>query len=627
MKPEEGNMRPAGGRFGAGSGNARREAPRTAAKVEHVSTQASSDLTELERPWTRHYGEGVPADLRLPDGSLVDMVEESIRKFGSKPALQFFGAVTSYQALGEQIRRAATGLRKLGVRKGDRVALVLPNCPQHIVAFYAALRLGAVVVEHNPLYTDRELRHQFEDHGATVAVVWDKAVERVQAMPADIPLRTIISVNLVDSMPLGNRLALKLPVPAARKARSALTVSKAPRSGARLVLPWKKLLDHRPLRRRHPRPEASDLAVIQYTSGTTGVPKGAMLTHANLMANAAQGRAWVPGLRPGKETFYAVLPMFHAYGLTLCLTFAMSLGARLVLFPKFDADLVLKAVKKTPPTFLPAVPPIYDRIVSAADEQGVSLQGVRFAISGAMNLPTSTVSAWEEATGGYLIEGYGLTETSPVAIGNPMGPTRKPGTVGVPFPLTDIRVVDPDNPQVDRPHGQQGELLIRGPQVFQGYWNKPAETQAALLDGGWFRTGDIVTVDDDHFVTIQDRIKELIITGGFNVSPSEVEEALKRHSSIADAAVVGIGKAGGGEDVVAAVVLKQDAHFDAEEVRTYVRNELAAYKVPRRIVQIPDLPRSLIGKVLRRHVRDQLTAPESEAQNGVDGAAAPQNNP
>ncbi len=626
MKPEEGNMQPEGS-FGTGTGSARRKPPRPTAKVEDVSTQASSDLTEQTRPWTRHYGEGVPADLHLPEGSLVDMVEESIRKFGSKPALQFFGSVTSYQNLGEQIRRAATGLRKLGVKKGDRVALVLPNCPQHIVAFYAALRLGAIVVEHNPLYTDRELRHQFEDHGATVAVVWDKAVDRVQAMPADIPLRSIISVNLVDSMPLGNRLALKLPVPAARKARSALTVSKTPRSGARLVLPWKKLLDHRPLRRRHPRPAASDLAVIQYTSGTTGVPKGAMLTHANLMANAAQGRAWVPGLRPGKETFYAVLPMFHAYGLTLCLTFAMSLGARLVLFPKFDPDLVVKAVKKTPPTFLPAVPPIYDRIVSVANEQGVSLKGVRFAISGAMNLPVATVSAWEDATGGYLIEGYGLTETSPVAIGNPMGPTRKPGTVGVPFPLTDIRVVDPENPQTDRPHGEQGELLIRGPQVFQGYWNKPAETQAALLDGGWFRTGDIVSVDEDHFVTIQDRIKELIITGGFNVSPSEVEEALKRHESIADAAVVGIGKAGGGEDVVAAVVLKQDAHFDAEAVRTYVRNELAAYKVPRRIVQIPDLPRSLIGKVMRRHVRDQLIAPDADAQNRDDGAPVSENKP
>ncbi|MET4060769.1 long-chain acyl-CoA synthetase [Arthrobacter sp. UYP6] len=587
-----------------------------------MSTQTLSASAEHPRPWTRHYGAGVPADLRLPEGSLVDMVEKSIRTYGPKTALEFFGATTSYQALGEQIRRAASGLKKLGVKKGDRVALVLPNCPQHIVAFYAVLRLGAVVVEHNPLYTDRELRHQFEDHGAAVAVAWDKVVDRLQAMPGDVPLRSIVSVNLIESMPLKNRLALKLPVPAARKARNALTVAKAPRSGDRNVVAWKKLLDHRPLRRRHPRPAASDLAAIQYTSGTTATPKGAMLTHANLMANAAQGRAWVPGLRPGKETFYGVLPMFHAYGLTLCLTTAMSLGANLVLFPKFDVDLVLKAVKKSPPTFLPAVPPIYDRIAAGAKEQGVSLKGVRFAISGAMNLPAATVKAWEEATGGYLIEGYGLTETSPVAIGNPMGPTRKSGTVGVPFPLTDIRVVDPENPDIDRPLGEQGELLIRGPQVFQGYWNKPAETRAALLDGGWFRTGDIVSVDEDHFVTIRDRIKELIITGGFNVSPSEVEEALKRHDSIADAAVVGISRATGGEDVVAAVVLKEDAHFQPEDLREYVRNELAAYKVPRRIVQIPDLPRSLIGKVLRRDVRDSLTAPAASDSVNTDGSPA-----
>ena len=591
-----------------------------AAKVEDVSTSGPADLTPSERPWTRHYGEGVPVDLTLPEGSLVDMLEASVRKFGSKPALQFFGATTDYQALGEQIRRAAAGLKKLGVKKGDRVALVLPNCPQHIVAFYAVLRLGAVVVEHNPLYTDRELRHQFEDHGAMVAVAWDKVVDRLQSLPADIPLHSIVSVNLIESMPLSNRLALKLPVPSARKARSALTVAKAPRNSPRTVLSWKKLLDHRPLRRRHPRPDASDLAVIQYTSGTTAAPKGAMLSHGNLVANAAQSRAWVPGLRPGKETFYAVLPMFHAYGLTLCLTTAMSVGARLVLFPKFEVDLVLKAVKKTPPTFLPAVPPIYDRIVAGAKAQGVSLEGVRYAISGAMNLPISTVKEWEDATGGYLIEGYGLTETSPVAIGNPMGPTRRPGTVGVPFPLTDIRVVDPENPGTDRPQGEQGELLIRGPQVFQGYWNKPAETQAALLPGGWFKTGDIVSVDEDHYVTVRDRLKELIITGGFNVSPSEVEDALKRHPNVADAAVVGINRAGGGEDVVAAVVLKQDAAFNPEDLRTYVRKELAGYKVPRRIVQIPDLPRSLIGKVMRRHVRDHLTAPApADATDGSPG--------
>ena len=569
-------------------------------------SKVSQGLPDFHRPWTRHYAEGVPQNLQLPTGSLVDMVEDSISRYGSKPALQFFGATTSYREMGEQIRRAAAGLKRLGVGPGDRVALVLPNAPQHVVAFYAVLRLGAVVVEHNPLYTDRELRHQFEDHGATVAVVWDKVADRIQALPADIPVRTIVSIDLISAMPRTTRLALRLPLPAARRSRSALAPEKKPRSAGRRLVTFKELLDNRPLPRRHPHPKAEDLAAIQYTSGTTADPKGAMLSHANLMANAAQGRAWIPGLRMGKETVYGVLPMFHAYGLTLSLTFAMSIGARLVLFPKFDVDLVLKAAKKTPPTFLPAVPPIYDRIVAGAKEQGISLKGVRFAISGAMNLPVATVDAWEKATGGYLIEGYGLTETSPVALGNPMGPTRKPGTVGVPFPLTDIKVVDPDDPTKERHRGEAGELLIRGPQVFQGYWNKPAETRAALLDGGWFRTGDIVSVDDDDFVTIRDRIKELIITGGFNVSPSEVEEALKRHPAVAEAAVVGLTRTGGGEDVVAAVVARPDMVFDADELRSYVRAELAAYKVPRRIVQIPDLPRSLIGKVLRRHVKESL---------------------
>ncbi|WP_445154474.1 long-chain-fatty-acid--CoA ligase [Arthrobacter sp. Hor0625] len=566
-----------------------------------------------DRPWTRHYGPGVQADLPLPKGSLVDLMDASVRRFGSRTALEFFGARTSYRELGRLINRAAEGLRKLGVKPGDRVALVLPNCPQHVVAFHAALRLGAVVVEHNPLYTDRELRHQFEDHGAAVAVVWDKAVDRVLQLPADVGLRSVVSVELIPAMPLGKRLALRLPLPAARKARAALaagTPSASARHGSadRRVLPWDRLLDAGELRKRHPRPAATDLAVLQYTSGTTGTPKGAMLTHANLQANAAQGRAWVPGLKDGRETVYAVLPMFHAYGLTLCMTFALSIGAKLVLFPKFDADLVLKAHRKSPATFLPAVPPIYDRIAEAAARQNVSLHSIRYAISGAMNLPAATVETWEKATGGQLIEGYGLTETSPISVGNPFGPSRKPGTVGVPFPLTDIRVVDPRDVRIDRAPGEAGELLIRGPQVFAGYWNRPQETEDALLEGGWFRTGDIVSVDKDYFVTVRDRIKELIITGGFNVSPTEVEEVLAECPGIAEVSVVGLPRAGGGEDVVAAVVPVLGTTLKTEAVREFARARLAAYKVPRRVVVMDKLPRSLIGKVLRREIQDRLVA-------------------
>lgn len=554
------------------------------------------------RPWSTSYAEGVPLEIDEPSQTLPEMLAASVARYGKKTALEFFGAPTTYRELGDQVSRAAEGLRRLGVRAGDRVALVLPNSPQHVVAFYAALRLGAIVIEHNPLYTPRELRHQFEDHGARFAIVWDKLADTVAEFPADLALEKIISVDITTALPFAKRLALRLPVAKAKAAREQLT--SAPRS--KRPQAWEKLLTHGTLSRKHPGPVLDDIALLQYTSGTTGSPKGAVLTHSNLRANAMQGRAWVPGLRDGEETFYGVLPLFHAYGLTLCLTFAMSIGAKLVLFPKYDLELVAAAAKKSPPTFLPAVPPIYDQLARAAARGTLDLSTVRFAISGAMSLPVATVDRWEAATGGLLVEGYGMTESSPVALGNPIGPSRRPGTVGVPFPSTDIRVVDPEDPTVDRPLGEPGELLLRGPQVFQGYWNRPYDTAATLLDGGWLRTGDIASVSPDGFVTIVDRLKEIIITGGFNVSPSEVEDVLTSHPDIAGAAVVALPKSSGGEDVAAAIVLRDGVHVEPDAIRDFCKARLAAYKVPRRVVVVDDLPRSLIGKVQRREVRERL---------------------
>ncbi|MDI6942885.1 long-chain-fatty-acid--CoA ligase [Microbacterium barkeri] len=554
------------------------------------------------RPWLSAYPPEVPHEIGEVTQTLVDMMDASVAAFGRRTALEFFGAETSYRELGEQIERAAEGLRRLGVRRGDRVAIVLPNCPQHVVAFYALLRLGAIVVEHNPLYTARELRHQFEDHGARFAIVWDRVHDTVAGFPDDVRVEGIVSVDLTRALPFAMRLGLRLPLPSARAARAKLTQ----RPSARRVTTWESIIDARRLSRRTPRPALDDIALLQYTSGTTGSPKGAMLTHRNLRANAMQGEAWVPGLRPGAETFYGVLPLFHAYGMTLCLTFAMSIGARLVLFPTFDVDLVTKAARTSPPTFLPAVPPIYDRLARAAAQGAIDLRSIRFAISGAMSLPTATVRRWEEISGGVLVEGYGMTESSPVALGNPMGPTRRPGTVGVPFPSTDIRVVDPDDPTKDLPPGEAGELLLRGPQVFSGYWQRPAETRAALLEGGWLRTGDIATVSPDGFVTIVDRLKELIITGGFNVSPSEVEETLLSHPDVVDAAVVSLPRGQGGESVGASVVLREGAAAEPEALRDFCRTHLAAYKVPRRIDVVDELPRSLVGKVLRREVRERM---------------------
>ncbi len=552
-------------------------------------------------PWVQHYQPGVPAEITPPTTSLVEMFETAVAEGGQRVATEFFGQTLTYAELGEQVERAAEGLRRLGVVAGDRVGLMLPNCPQHVVAFYAVLRLGAVVVEHNPLYTARELRHMIEDHRAEVIIAWDAACEKLADLPRDLGVRHIVAVNLLDAMPAVMRLALALPIPKLRASRDALH-KKAPGT-----MPWKELLGGGSIPQRHPRPTLDDLAVIQYTSGTTGQAKGAMLTHRNLYSNALQGAAWMKDAVTGREISYALLPMFHAFGMTLYLTFGVMKQMRIVLFPKFDVDLVLKAWRKSPASVYCAVPPIYRKTADEARKRGIDISSAKFCISGAMALTDEIVRDWEAVSGGLLVEGYGLTESSPVALGNPFHPSRRTGTIGIPFPSTEMKVVYPDDLTREVARGESGELLIRGPQVFQGYWENPEETANMLLDDGWLRTGDIVVQDADGFTTIVDRVKELIITGGFNVSPSEVERVLLTHPAIEDAAVVGRRNAGGGEDVVAVVVLADGHAAPAlDELRAFCKGSLAAYKVPRDLVVVDELPRSMLGKVLRKQVRDQL---------------------
>ncbi|WP_343320217.1 long-chain-fatty-acid--CoA ligase [Arthrobacter sp. TMP15] len=552
----------------------------------------------LQQPWVKKYQPGVPAEIELPTESLVAMFERSVKEAGEKPAMEFFGRQTSYRDLGEQVSRAAEGLRRRGVRAGDRVALILPNCPQHVVAFYAVLRLGAVVVEHNPLYTSRELAHQFQDHQARVVIAWDKAVGAIREFPADVAIEHIIAVDILSAFPVLKGFALRLPVKKMRESRAALS---APALGS---TPWRELLSTGSIDPTHPRPDVQDLAVIGYTSGTTGAPKGAMLSHFNLYSNALQGEAWMHGAQVGKEILYAVLPMFHAFGMTLYLTFGIRKQGLLVLFPKFDVDLVLTAMKKSPATVYCAVPPIYERTALAAKEKGVSLRSCKFCISGAMNLPENIVELWESVAGGLLVEGYGMTESSPVALGNPFDPSRKNGTIGVPFPSTQMKVVDMENSVTVVAPGERGELLLKGPQVFSGYWNNPEETAKTLTEDGWLHTGDIVTVSADGFTTIVDRVKELVITGGFNVSPSEVESVLRQHEDVVEAAVFGTVSDRGGEMVVAAVQLEPGALLNETQLRDHCKQLLARYKVPVRIIAIPDMPRSMLGKILRKQVKE-----------------------
>ena len=555
-----------------------------------------------ERPWVSHYTRGTAASLDYGDATLVDQFDHAVTEYADRPALRFFGRETSYSEFARRVRHAAQGLVDLGVEPGDRVAVLLPNCPQAVIVFYAALRIGAVVVEHNPLYTEHELADPFADHGAKVAVTWDKIAPMVDRLAADprTAVETVVSVDLLSELPPLMRVALRLPLPALRRSRDKLS---GPAPG---TLPWTRVEAADELDFSYPRPTPSDVALILYTSGTTGTPKGAMLTHANLVANCVQGRAWVPDLRPGDERFLATLPMFHAYGVTMCVVFGIAYGAELQLIPSPEMDLVMPELKKHLSTFVPAVPPVYHKILDEASERGISLRGIRHSFSGAMTLPAELIDRWEEATGGLLVEGYGMTESSPISIGNPMSSERRAGSVGVPFPDTDVRIVDKDDPSVEVEQGEPGELLVRGPQVFLGYLNRPDATDEAFHDG-WLRTGDVVVQDPDYFLRVVDRTKEMIVTGGFNVYPSEVEAVLREAEGVEDCAVVGLKAEDGGERVVAAVVPSGGGDIDVDALRAHCKRDLAGYKVPRRFVAVEELPTNPMGKVLRKEVAKQLS--------------------
>jgi len=544
-----------------------------------------------------------PSSFTVPDLTVPDLLADAAARVTDNVAVDFLGATTTYRELADQVERAAAVLAAAGVRAGDRVALVLPNCPQHVVAFYAALRLGAVVAEHNPLASRGELQAQLDAHGADVVVCWEKSLDTV-APGGDLRGRTVLAVDLTAALPRRSRLLLRLPVPAARAQRA---VMRGPVPSG--VLSWERELRRaRPLPAGLAGPVASDPAVLLHTGGTTGTPKAVVLTHRNLVANVAQSAAWISDLRYGAEVFSAVLPFFHAFGLTLSLTTAVRLGATQLVFPRFDTDMVLAAVRRRPVTFFGGVPPMFARLAEAAEERGADLSSVRFAISGAMALDPTVAAHWERVTGGLIIEGYGMTEASPVVLGNPLGPERRPGALGLPFPGTDIRVVDPEDPATDVPDGETGELLVRGPQVFAGYWANPQATAEVMHDGEWLRTGDLVRRGADGFVTLADRRKELIISGGFNVYPSQVEEAVRSMPGVRDVAVVGVPDGPRGERVVAALVLEPGAHVDLAAVRRWAEDRLSHYALPRAVTVLEDLPRSQLGKVLRRVVRDQLLA-------------------
>jgi long-chain acyl-CoA synthetase len=554
-----------------------------------------------ERRWRRWYAPGVIDRINVPDVPLTRFLEDAAADFGNRKALVFLGRSMTYRALAESVDHFAGALHELGVRKGDRIALILPNCPQAVIAFFAALRLGAVVVQHNPLYTPPEFQHQLADSGATVAIVYDGAYARLAEARPDTALEQVIVTSLADYLPSGKRLALRLPFSGVRAKREQL-VAELPEDAD--VLQFSELLaSHAQAPLTLIAPE-TDLALLQYTGGTTGLPKGAMLTHRNLVANAYQAASWDPEMERGEETILAALPMFHVYGLTMCLTMNMLVAGTLVLLPTFELGLLYAAIDKWRPTVFPGVPPMYELIVRSRRSGKHDLSSIRTCVSGAMRLPPETVKKFEQVTGARLVEGYGLTESSPVALANPLNENARAGTIGVPVPGTDVRIVDVDDASHDVPLGAAGELWVRGPQVFSGYWNQPEES-AAMLSDGWLHTGDVAVMDNDGFVTIVDRKRDVILASGFSIFPSEIEDVLNAHPAVATSAAVGVPHFYRGETVKAYVVFADGQHASEDELRAYCAFKLVAYKVPTLFEFRTDLPTNMLGKVLRRVLRTE----------------------
>ncbi|MFZ5863086.1 MAG: long-chain-fatty-acid--CoA ligase [Nitrospirota bacterium] len=546
--------------------------------------------------WVDSYEPGIPGSLQYPAVPLHRFLAASAEKYPARPALDFYGRRLTYLQLDRAANRFAHALAGLGVRKGDRVAVMLPNAPQAVIAYYGALKLGAVVVEVNPLYVEREIEQQVRDAEARVIVALDLFYPRVEAVRASAGLEAVIVTSVRDALPW--YLAILYPLKAWREGTS-VSVPKTPP-----VYDWQSLLASG--RDEAPDVEVApdDLALLQYTGGTTGVPKGVMLTHRNLVANTLQCRAWMPSLRDGAEVFLGVIPFFHVYGMTACMNLAIATGGLIVLLPRFATKDVLRAIVKSRVTIFMGVQAMYVAINNFPDVGRYDLSCIRICISGAGPLHVEVQERFEALTGGKVVEGFGLSEASPVTHVNPIFGRRIKGTIGLPLPDTEATVMDVETGTREMPVGESGELVIRGPQVMKGYWRRPDET-AGVLRNGWLYTGDIATMDVDGYFTIVDRKKDMIKTKGENVYPRDIEEVLFRHPKVKDAVVVGVPEEFMGEMIKAYVVLREGETATEEELVAYCGRELAKFKVPKAVEFRSELPRTIVGKVLRRVLLDE----------------------
>jgi long-chain acyl-CoA synthetase len=541
-----------------------------------------------KRPWLKSYNGWTKAQIEIPVKSLGEIFDDSIAQRPENIAMIFGTQEITYAQFGDQVNRFANALAALGIQKGDRVALMGPNSPQWEVSFFALFKLGAIVVQTNPMYVEREISYQMNDAGATAIIVWDTIYPRVKAIKHETPLKTVITYKM--GQPSGE---------------------------------FEDVLEFDTLLKQYPSvpPKVKinpkeDLAVFQYTGGTTGVSKGVMLTHYNLVANTYQVMEWISGLKDGEERILTVLPAFHVYGMTNCVNYAVACVGTQIVMPRFDSTQILDAIKLYKPTSFPGAPTMYTAINNhpKVKEYKEELAAIRVCISGSAPLPMEVANQFSAISGrSNLIEGYGLSEASPVTHCNPVGRPGRIGSIGLPFPNTDAAIVDLETGNRELLPGEIGELVVQGPQVMKGYWNRPEET-ASTLRNGWLYTGDIARMDEEGYFYIVDRKKDMIIASGFNIYPRDIEEVLYEHPKVQEAVAAGVPDRYRGETVKAYIVLRPGESATEQEFLDYCRTKLAAFKVPRIIEFRDSLPRTIVGKVLRRQLIEEEKAKLAQAE-------------
>jgi long-chain acyl-CoA synthetase len=559
-----------------------------------------------KRVWHAFYDEGIPATFPFVERTLPEALDRAAANRGDATALYFINRRMTYRELKDQVDRLATALARLGVVKGTRVAIQLPNLPQTVIAYYAALAAGAEVVMTNPLYVAREIEYQWFDSNCEVAILADFIWEhRVKPIREQLPVKHYIIASIPEY--LGFPLNLLAPLKLKRmKPPSWARVRPGP--GVHL---FKKLVDSTPPDPPKVPVGIDDIAVLQYTGGTTGVSKGAVLTHRNLSVNAQGAMAWLHMGDFADDVILAALPLFHVFGMTDCMNFPVFAACTMVLLPNpRDIPAIVRAVTKHRVTLFIGVPAMFAAINNYPGIDKIDISCVKSCFSASAPLPVDVLQKFEALTGARIVEGFGLTETSPVALINPMRTVRKVGSVGIPFIETDSKIVDLETGTHDLLPGEDGELVIKGPQVMRGYWNKPEETALVLRDG-WLFTGDIARMDDDGYFYIVGRKKDMVIVSGYNVYPDEVDRVLVAHPAVLEAATIGVPDVKRGESVKSFIVLRPGMTATAEEIVAYCRENLAAFKVPRAIEFRSELPKSPVLKILRRELREQELAKKS----------------